>query len=151
MAMTSYTLQQVVHFAEGIDGDITGATGNVLVLDSLTNTAIAYNHSTGAQLGTPFYFTVAQANALITAGWLAANPGFTNVPSGKAGALGATGATGATGRGYTAGTGWTTPVLNVTAGAKAGTFTSGASTLLPVANALAALISDLTAAGIIGV
>lgn len=167
MAIIAYTLLQVAHFADMLDGDVTGGIDDVLVLDTVENLGIMYDHATGLQLGTPFPFTSAHGTALITAGWLAANPTFTDVPAGKAGLVGATGATGgqagatgktgmtgmtgatgAAGNGYTAATGWTA-TSGVTAGSRLA-FTSGASTLGATAIALAALISDLTAAGIIG-
>ena len=131
MAIVAYTLSQAIHFADTTDllGDTTGVTGDVLVLDTLLNSGTVY-HS-GAFAGT-FPFTAARASALVTAGYLSANTTYSGVPAAIAPATG-----------WTAVTGWT-------AASKVGFTSSTTATLLGVSQALAALISDLTAAGIIG-
>ena len=140
MAITAYTLAQKVHFADMQDGDVAGDINDVLVVDSVEKTGQIYR--SGVLIGTPFYFTTTQASALVTASWLTANVTFSGVPGGKGVASGwgavVTGTTGAT-TAFTVG--------NLVSGRAA--MTVGA-TLLTTNQALAALITDLTAAGIIG-
>lgn len=131
MAITAYTLANKAHFADMQDGDIAGDINDVLVLDSVEKTGMLYR--SGVLVGTSFYFTSAQAAALVTAGWLTANTTFSGVPNGKG-----------TYTGYTAVTGWT-------AASKLGFTSTTTATLLQVSQVLGALISDLQAAGIIGV
>ena len=137
MAVTAYTLLQKVHFADMLDGDIAGTTGDALVVDSVTSTGAIY--STGVQVGSSFSFSSARAAALVSAGWLSANATFSGVPNGKGVVVGwhgvVTGTAGAT-TSFTAGA--------VIAGRAA--FTMGSD----VAATVAALIVDLTAAGVIG-
>lgn len=132
MAIVAYTLSQAVHFADTTDnlGDTSGIAGDVVVLDTIANTGVVYR--SGALVGTQFPFTAALAAKLVTTGYIAANATFSGVPGSKAPATG-----------WTAVTGWT-------AAAKQSFTASTTATLLGVSNALAALISDLTAAGIIG-
>lgn len=132
MAIVAYTLSQAIHFADTTDllGDTTGVANDVLVLDTLKNLGSVY-HS-GVLAGS-FPFTSARASAMVTAGYLTANTTFSGVPAAVAPATG-----------WTAVTGWT-------AASKQSFTASTTATLLGVSQALAALISDLTAAGIIGV
>jgi hypothetical protein len=135
MAIVAYTLSQAVHFADTTDnlGDTSGIAGDVVVLDTIANTGVVYR--SGALIGTQFPFTAALAAKLVTAGYIAANATFSGVPGSKAPATG-----------WTAVTGWTAGQF---VSARAG-LTSAASTQGATNNALLALISDLTAAGIIG-
>lgn len=140
MAVTAYTLVQKVHFADMLDGDVAGNTGDALVVDSVTSRGSLY--SSGVLVGTPFNFSSAQAAALVSAGWLSANATYSGVPGGKGVVAGwhgvVTGTAGAT-TSFTAGA--------VVAGRVA--FTIGADATV-VNETLAALITDLTAAGVIG-
>jgi hypothetical protein len=133
MAIVAYTLAQAIHFADTTDllGDTSGAANDVLVLDTLANVGTVYR--AGVLNGTPFPFTAARAATLVTAGALTANATYSGVPAAAAPATG-----------WTAVTGWT-------AASKQGFTASTTATLLGVSQALAALIADLTAAGIIGV
>jgi len=130
MAIIAYTLAQKVHFADPQDGDIAGDIADVLVVDTIAKTGTVYR--SGAQIGTAFYITAAQASGLVTAGWLTANTTMAGVPGGKGSLVGWTAATG------------------ITAGSRLG-ITSVSATAGQVAAGLAALIADLTAAGVIGV
>ena len=127
MSLTAYNLVTVVHFSNkssNYAGDVDGFIGDVLIVDSVANTGTVY--TAGVMNGSSFPFTLAQATALVTAGWLSADTSFSGVPASKA-----------------PGTGWTALAKQA--------FTSATSaTLLQVSEALAALISDLTAMGHIG-
>jgi len=133
MSLTAYNLVTVVHFSNkssNYAGDVDGFIGDVLIVDSVANTGTVY--TAGVMNGSSFPFTLAQATALVTAGWLSADTSFSGVPASKA-----------PGTGWTAVTGWTALAKQA--------FTSATSaTLLQVSEALAALISDLTAMGHIG-
>lgn len=121
MAKVAYSLSKIVHF-----GDVTGSTGDALVLDTVANMAEIF-HS-GSLVGV-VDFTATQAAGLVTAGWLSLNPTLTGVPAEI--------------------NGWGVTLTGVTTSDRT-TITSSASAQADLNKALVALIADLKATGIIG-